>query len=157
VDRAKEELAAQIKTVLEPGYKSRNPILDAVGLITLEASKDPTQRTLATLTREVQNLRGDFAAVLNTLNTVQNRSSALSSPNFFVSFKDFPPNALVDLSSEDVLRNIRRLQEYVRGKEEKLANIHGSRENQNPISRGEKRRPEPDRDREQKEDKRSEP
>jgi hypothetical protein len=63
VDRAKEDLAAQIKRVLEPGYKPRNPILDAIGLITLDASNEPTQQALATLTREMQNLRGDVAAL----------------------------------------------------------------------------------------------
>jgi hypothetical protein len=83
VDRAKEDLEAQIKRVLEPGYKPRNPILDAVGLITLEASKDPTQRALAAITREMQDLRGDVAALRSgSLNTmVQNKSAALSYPN----------------------------------------------------------------------------
>jgi hypothetical protein len=86
VERAKEDLAAQIKRVLEPEYKPRNPILDAIGLITLEASKDPTQRALAALTREMQNLRGQVADLtsrgglpLNTL--AANKPTAMVHPD----------------------------------------------------------------------------
>jgi hypothetical protein len=107
VDLRAAQLAAQIKRVLEPEYKPRNPILDAIGLITLEASKDPTQRTLATLTREIQNLRGDLAAltsgggvVLNTMaenkyiDILNKYTDLLNKPVTFVSssgrLRDFP-------------------------------------------------------------------
>jgi hypothetical protein len=59
VERAKEELTRQIKRVEEPGYKARNPILDAIGLITLEKSTEPTQQAIAALVRAVESLRGD--------------------------------------------------------------------------------------------------
>jgi len=61
VERAREELTGQIKRVDEPGYKARNPILDAIGLIALEKSTEPTQQAIASLTRSVESLRGDIA------------------------------------------------------------------------------------------------
>jgi hypothetical protein len=61
VDRAKEELASQIKRVLERGYKPRNPILDAIGLITLERSTERAQQAIAALARDMESLRADFA------------------------------------------------------------------------------------------------
>jgi hypothetical protein len=63
VERAKEELTRQIKRVEEPGYKVRNPILDAIGLITLEKSTEPTQQALASLIRQVASLQGDIASL----------------------------------------------------------------------------------------------
>jgi len=59
VERAREELTGQIKRVQEPGYKARNPILDAIGLISLEKSTEPTQRAIASLIRQVASLQGD--------------------------------------------------------------------------------------------------
>jgi hypothetical protein len=84
VDRAKEDLEAQIRRVLEPGYKPRNPILDAIGLISLERSTEPAQQALATLTHDVQNLRGDIATLKSLIvpvstPTVQNASGHLVS------------------------------------------------------------------------------
>ena len=59
VERAREELTGQIKRVQEPGYKARNPILDAIGLISLEKSTEPTQRAIASLIRQVASFQGD--------------------------------------------------------------------------------------------------
>ena len=53
VERAKSDLTAQIKRIEETGYKPRNPILDAIGLISLERSAEPTQQAIAALAREV--------------------------------------------------------------------------------------------------------
>jgi hypothetical protein len=63
VEQAREQLTAQIKRVEEPGYKPRNPILDAIGLISLERSTEPTQQSLASLIRQVTSLQSDIASL----------------------------------------------------------------------------------------------
>jgi hypothetical protein len=67
VERAREELTGQIKRVEEPGYKVRNPILDAIGLITLERSTEPTQQAIASLIRQVTSLQGDVGDLRSSL------------------------------------------------------------------------------------------
>jgi hypothetical protein len=69
VDRAKADLTAQIKRVLEPGYKPRNPILDAIGLIALERSTEPFGQALATLVGDVQLLRGEVATLRSSVSS----------------------------------------------------------------------------------------
>jgi hypothetical protein len=76
VEKAKEDLTAQIKRVEEPGYKPRNPIADAIGLISLERSTEPTQRAIAGLFREVEILRGDVADLKSSLKPSQPTFSA---------------------------------------------------------------------------------
>jgi hypothetical protein len=61
VDLAREELKGQIERVHEAAYKVRNPILDAIGLITLEKSTEPTQQALASLVRKIDSLQHDVA------------------------------------------------------------------------------------------------
>jgi hypothetical protein len=61
VERAKEELTGQIKRIEEPGYKARNPISDAIGLIALEKSTEPTQQAIASPIRQVASLQGDIS------------------------------------------------------------------------------------------------
>jgi hypothetical protein len=67
VERAKEDLTGQIKWVEEPGYKARNPISDAIGLIALEKSTEPTQQAIASLTRQVASLQGDISDLRSSL------------------------------------------------------------------------------------------
>jgi hypothetical protein len=67
VERAKSDLTAQIKRIEETGYKPRNPILDAIGLISLERSAEPTQQAIAALAREVASLRGDVGDIRSSL------------------------------------------------------------------------------------------
>ena len=47
----------------EPDYKARNPILDAIVLINLEKSTEPTQRAIASLTRQVTSFQGDMGGL----------------------------------------------------------------------------------------------
>jgi hypothetical protein len=67
VERAREELAKQIKRVEQPGYKASNPILDALGLITLEKSAEPMQQAIASLARQMANLQGDIGDLRSSL------------------------------------------------------------------------------------------
>jgi capsule polysaccharide export protein KpsE/RkpR len=63
----KKDLTDQIKRVEEPGYKPRNPILDAIGVISLETSAEPTQQAIAALAREVASLRSDVGDIKASL------------------------------------------------------------------------------------------
>jgi hypothetical protein len=67
VEIARQKLKGQIERTHEPGYRARNPILDAIGLITLERSVEPTQQLLAQLTREMESLRGDMGDLRSRL------------------------------------------------------------------------------------------
>jgi hypothetical protein len=67
VELTRQELKGQIERTHEPGYKVRNPIIDAIGLITLERSTEPTQQLLAQLTREMESLRGDMGDLRSRL------------------------------------------------------------------------------------------
>jgi hypothetical protein len=67
VEQAKEELTGQVKRVQEPGYKARNPILDAVGLIALEKSTEPTQQAIASFTRQLESVQGAIRDLRSSL------------------------------------------------------------------------------------------
>jgi hypothetical protein len=71
VEIARVELRRQVARVHEPGYKVRSPIIDAIGLITLERSTEPTQQLLAQLTREMESLRADMGDLRSRLTSSQ--------------------------------------------------------------------------------------
>jgi hypothetical protein len=86
VERAKSDLTAQIKRIEETGYKPRNPILDAIGLISLERSAEPTQQAIAALAREVASLRGDVGDIRSSL-----REPLQTVPGHLLGLDEVPP------------------------------------------------------------------
>jgi hypothetical protein len=86
-ERARNELAAQIQRVHQPGYRSMNPITETMGIINLERSTDPNQNTLGQILRMLERLNGDIEDVRTGLRTLQARhdsnlliASTLSNP-----------------------------------------------------------------------------
>jgi hypothetical protein len=76
VELAKDKLKGQITRTHEPGYKVRNPILDAIGLLALEKSTDPAGQVLALIGRELASVRGDIAEMRPRLAAMQLLGSA---------------------------------------------------------------------------------
>jgi hypothetical protein len=59
VEAAREELARQIRRVHTAGYKASNPITEAIGIVQLEQSENPTQQVLSTVVRNVELLTAE--------------------------------------------------------------------------------------------------
>jgi hypothetical protein len=59
VEAAREELARQIRRVHAPKYKASNPITEAIGIVQLEQSENPTQQVLSTVVRNVELLTAE--------------------------------------------------------------------------------------------------
>jgi hypothetical protein len=70
-ENARTELTDQIRRVHEEGYKSFNPIVEAIGIINLERSTDPNQKVLAQLLSSVEFLTGEVRSVQSALRVLQ--------------------------------------------------------------------------------------
>jgi hypothetical protein len=69
-ENARNELANQIQQVHKNGYRATNPIVETVGIISLEHSADPNQNALGQLMQAVQGLNGEIKEVQAGMRTI---------------------------------------------------------------------------------------
>jgi hypothetical protein len=60
-ERARDELADQIRYVHQKGYKATNPIVETAGIISLEQSSDPNQNAIAKVMRMVEGIKDEIS------------------------------------------------------------------------------------------------
>lgn len=71
---AREELSRQIRKVSAEGYRPSNPILETVGLISLEKSSEPQRDILLQLSQRMANLEGEISMVSAQLSSARSRT-----------------------------------------------------------------------------------
>lgn len=99
-ERAREELANQIRRVHEKGYKATNPITETAEIIKLEQSTDPDKNALGVLMAMVAGLSNDVKSLqtsLRDVREVQYQQAANTNPL----------NLVGTLSPQDVVRVLR--------------------------------------------------
>jgi len=62
-ERARNELAEQIRRVHQTGYKPTNPIIETAGIIKLEQSGDPQQKAIGQIMRMIESLGEQVSAI----------------------------------------------------------------------------------------------
>jgi len=117
-ENARDELARQIRHVNGDGYKPMNPILEAVGIISLERSTDPNEKALGKIMAGMDGLSGEIQSLRTTgaqisLNAVggfyQSPPSVLEStgsPGKYVNFfTETPPTHVTALSGDSLAKS----------------------------------------------------